>query len=48
MIGTGYFGLMKVPKELIENIKLSGIEEIIIKKPEMPASNTTNFIKIKI
>jgi hypothetical protein len=32
IIGTGYFGLMKVPKELIENIKLSGIKQVIVKK----------------
>ena len=32
IIGTGNFGLMKVSKELIENIKLSGIEQVIVKK----------------
>ena len=32
IVGTGYFGLMKVPKELIENIKSSGIKQVIIKK----------------
>jgi len=32
IIGTGYFGLMKVPKELMENIKSSGIKQVIIKK----------------
>ena len=32
IIGTGYFGLMKVPKELIENIKSSGIKEVVVKK----------------
>jgi len=32
IIGTGYFGLMKVPQELIENIKSSGIKQVIIKK----------------
>lgn len=32
IIGTGFFGLMKVPKELIENIKSLGIEQVIIKK----------------
>ena len=32
IIGTGHFGLMKVPKELIENIKSSGIKQVIIKK----------------
>lgn len=32
IIGTGKFGLMKVPKELIENIKLSGIKQVIVKK----------------
>ena len=32
IIGTGYFGLMKVPKELIENIKPSGIKQVIVKK----------------
>ncbi len=32
IIGTGNFGLMKVPKELIEKIKSFGIEQIIVKK----------------
>jgi len=32
IIGTGYYGLMKVPEELIEHIKLSGIEQVIVKK----------------
>jgi len=32
IIGTGNFGLMKVSKELIENIKMTGIGKIIIKK----------------
>ena len=32
IIGTGYFGLMKVPKELIRNIKFSGIKQVIVKK----------------
>lgn len=32
IIGTGYYGLMKVPEELIENIKSSGIKKVIVKK----------------
>ena len=32
IIGTGHFGLMKVPKELIENVKSSGIKQVIVKK----------------
>ena len=32
IIGTGSFGLMKVPKELIEKIKSSGIKQVIVKK----------------
>ena len=32
IIGTGYYGLMKVPEELIEHIKLSGIKKVIVKK----------------
>jgi len=32
IVGTGYFGLMKVPKELIEHIKSSGIKQVIVKK----------------
>ena len=32
IIGTGFFGLMKVPEELIENIKSLGIGHVIIKK----------------
>ena len=32
IIGTGYLGLMKVPKELIENIKSSGITQVMVKK----------------
>jgi hypothetical protein len=32
IIGTGYLGLMKVPKELIENIKSSGIKQVMVKK----------------
>ncbi len=32
IIGTGYFGLMKVPKELVENLKSSGIKQVIVKK----------------
>ena len=32
IIGTGYFGLMKVPKELIENVKSSGTKQVIVKK----------------
>ncbi|GAF82487.1 unnamed protein product [marine sediment metagenome] len=32
IIGTGYSGLMKVPEELIENIKSSGIKKVIVKK----------------
>ena len=32
IVGTGYYGLMKVPEELIENIKSFGIEQVIVKK----------------
>ena len=32
IIGTGSFGLMRVPKELIENIKSFGIKQVIVKK----------------
>jgi hypothetical protein len=32
IIGTGHFGLMKVPKELIENVKSSGVRQVIVKK----------------
>jgi len=32
IIGTGYFGLMKVPQKLIKNIKSSGIKQVIVKK----------------
>ena len=32
IVGTGYYGLMKVPEELIENIKSSGIKQVIVKK----------------
>jgi len=32
IIGTGYSGLMQVSKELIENIKSSGIKQVIVKK----------------
>ncbi len=32
IIGTGYYGLMKVPEELIEHIKSSGIKQVIVKK----------------
>lgn len=31
IIGTGYYGLMKVPEELIERIKSSGIKQVIVK-----------------
>ena len=32
IIGTGYYGLMKVPEELIEHIKSFGIKQVIVKK----------------
>jgi len=32
IIGTGCFGLMKVTQKLIENIKSSGIKQVIVKK----------------
>jgi len=32
IIGTGNFGLMKVSKKLRENIKSSGIKQVIVKK----------------
>jgi hypothetical protein len=32
IIGTGCYGLMKVPEELIENIKSYGIKQVIVKK----------------
>jgi hypothetical protein len=32
IIGTGYYGLMKVTEELIEHIKSSGIKQVIVKK----------------
>ena len=32
IIGTGFFGLMKVSKELIKNIKSSGIKQVMVKK----------------
>jgi len=32
IIGTGFYGLMKVPEDLIENIKSLGIGQVIIKK----------------
>jgi len=47
MIGTGYFGLMKVPKELIENIKSSGIKEVIIKKTGDACSEYNKLYKDK-
>ena len=32
IIGTGCYGLMKVPEELIEHIKSYGIKQVIVKK----------------
>ena len=32
IVGTGCFGLMKVPQELIEYLKSSGIRQVIVKK----------------
>ena len=32
IIGTGCYGLMKIPEELIEHIKSSGIKQVIIEK----------------
>ena len=32
IIGTGYYGLMKVPEELIEYIKSSGTKQVIVKE----------------
>ena len=32
IIGTGHYGLMKVPEELIEHIKSYGIKQVIVKK----------------
>ena len=32
IIGTGCYGLMKVPEELIEHIKSSGTKQVIVKK----------------
>lgn len=32
IIGTGCYGLLKVPEELIEHIKSYGIKQVIVKK----------------
>ena len=32
IIGTGYYGLMKIPEGLIEHTKSSGIKQVIVKK----------------
>ena len=48
IIGTGNFGLMKVPKELIENIKLSGIKQVIVKKTGDACNEYNKLCKKKI
>ena len=45
IIGTGNFGLMKVSKELIENIKLSGIKQVIVKKTGDACTEYNNLYK---
>jgi len=47
IIGTGYFGLMQVSKELIENIKLSGIKQVIVKKTGDACTEYNKFCKKK-
>jgi len=32
IIGTGYYGIMKVPNEVIEELKKRGVKEVIVKK----------------
>ena len=38
---------MKVSENLLKDIKSSGIEQVIVKKPEMHVTNITKFIKRK-
>jgi len=45
IIGTGYFGLMKVSKELIENIKSSGIKQVMVKKTGDACTEYNTFYK---
>ena len=46
IIGTGYYGLMKVPKGLIENIKSFGIEKVIVKKSGDACTEYNKLYKI--
>jgi len=47
IIGTGYYGLMKVPLELIKYLESNNIE-VIIKKQKMLVMNTIRFTKRKM
>jgi len=48
IIGTGYYGLMKVPEELIEHIKSSGIKQVIVKKTGDACNDYNKLCKKKI
>ena len=47
IIGTGYYGLMKVPEELIKYIYSSGIDKIIVKKTKDACNEYNTLYKKK-
>lgn len=47
IIGTGSFGLMKVPEELIKTIKSSGVKQVIVKKTKDACDEYNKLYKEK-
>jgi len=47
IIGTGYYGLMKVTEELIKYINSSGIEKVIVKKTKDACDEYNKLYKKK-
>jgi len=47
IVGTGYYGLMKVPEELIKYVNSSGIEKVIVKKTKDACDEYNTLYKKK-
>jgi len=45
IIGTGYYGVMKVPEEVIEELRKRGIKEVIVKPTKEACKIFNEFLK---
>lgn len=48
VIGTGYYGIMRVPEEVIEELKERGVKEVIVKPTKEACKIFNEFLRKKV